>query len=346
VTTSQARTRAIRDFILKHVHAYPASIAKVTADAFEISRQATNQHLSALLNAGLLSASGTTKGRRYTLAVLRRHEIAVALDQRASEDAIWRLHIAPSLADLPRNVRDIWHYGCTEMINNAIDHSGGSTVVLRIQQTAVDTEVMIADDGIGIFRKIKEALQLEDLREGILELAKGKLTTDPSRHTGEGIFFSSRMFDEYTIVSGGLFFSHLHGAPEDWLLEASAKGPGTAVYMRLANDADRTMSSVFDAFASSDEDFAFRSTVVPVRLAQIGQDNLVSRSQARRLVARFDQFSRVVLDFSGVPLIGQAFADEVFRVFATNHPSVDLIVSDANAEVAKTIRRARASIAR
>ena len=342
MTIPQPRAEAIRDFIVKHVQRYPGSIAKATADAFGITRQAVNRHLSALVEAGLLTASGTTKGRRYALAVLNEHQAAVPLDRQTSEDIVWRQHIAPSLAAVPRNIRDIWHYGCTEMINNAIDHSGGTTVVLRIRQTAVDTEIMIADDGIGIFRKIQQELRLEDLREGILELAKGKLTTDPSRHTGEGIFFSSRMFDEFTIVSAGLFFSHTSGAPEDWLLEASAKGPGTAVYMRQANDSRRTMSSVFDAFASSDDDFAFRSTIVPVRLAQLGEDNLVSRSQARRLVARFDQFSRVVLDFSGVQLIGQAFADEVFRVFARHHPQVELTISNANAEVTKTIRRARA----
>ena len=337
------RTGAIRDFILSHVQQYPTSIARMAADTFGISRQGVNRHLTALLKDGLLAASGATKGRQYNLAVLSEDELAVTLDRKTGEDVIWRQHVAPALAELPRNVHDIWHYGCTEMINNAIDHSAGSTLVLRIRRTAVDTEVMIADDGIGIFRKIQQELHLSDPREGILELAKGKLTTDPRRHTGEGIFFSSRMFEEFTIVSGGLFFSYADGAPDHWLLRASVKGPGTAVYMRTANNTSRTMSSVFDAFAPPDDEFSFRNTVVPVRLAQIGDENLVSRSQARRLVARFDQFKKVVLDFAGVSMIGQAFADEVFRVFASEHPQVELAVSNANAQVASMIRRARAA---
>jgi uncharacterized protein (DUF1330 family) len=113
--------------------------------------------------------------------------------------------------------------------------------------------------------------------------------------------------------------------------------------MRLTNDSTRTTTSIFDAFASPQDEYAFRNTIVPVRLAQIGGESLVSRSQAKRLVARFEQFRKVVLDFSGVEAIGQAFADEVFRVFAATHPGVELIPSNANATVMRMIRRAQAS---
>jgi anti-sigma regulatory factor (Ser/Thr protein kinase)/biotin operon repressor len=339
----ESRSNAIRDFILRNVSQYPRTIAKALADAFGISRQAANKHLAALVAAGLLTASGTTKGRVYRLAVVNQLQFTVPIDERIAEDAIWRERIASELAGLPRNVYDIWQYGCTEMLNNAIDHSGGSAIAVRIIRTGIDTEIMVADDGVGIFRKIQRELGLADPREGILELAKGKLTTDPSRHTGEGIFFSSRMYDEFSIVSAGLYFSHQLGAPDDWLLQASQRGPGTAVYMRLANHSTRTTTSVFDAFASPQDEYAFRSTIVPVRLAQIGGESLVSRSQAKRLVARFEQFRKVVLDFSGVEAIGQAFADEVFRVFAAAHPSVELIPNNANATVTRMIRRAQAA---
>ena len=249
--------------------------------------------------------------------------------------------LPPHLDGLPRNVRDIWHYGCTEMLNNAIEHSAGSQLAIRINRTARDTEIMLADDGVGIFGKIQRELALDDPREAILELAKGKLTTDPEHHTGEGIYFASRMFDEFSIISGGLYFTHQHAATEDWLLQASAQGRGTAVYMRIANDSPRKMAAVFEQFASPEEDYAFRKTVVPVRLAQIGEQNLVSRSQAKRLVARFEQFKTVVLDFSAVESIGQAFADEVFRVFQRAHPGVELVVANANAAVTMMVRRAR-----
>ena len=38
-----------------------------------------------------------------------------------------------------------------------------------------------------------------DKRQALFELSKGKFTTDPSRHSGEGVFFTSRMFDDFEI---------------------------------------------------------------------------------------------------------------------------------------------------
>jgi len=73
------------------------------------------------------------------------------------------------------------------------------------------------------------------------------------------------------------------------------------------------------------DDFGFNETVVPMRLARYGDEQLVSRSQAKRLIARFDRFKRVVLDFQGIAEVGQAFADELFRVYAREHPDVELL---------------------
>jgi hypothetical protein len=56
---------------------------------------------------------------------------------------------------------------------------------------------MVRNDGICIFNKTAEDFNLDDERHAILELSKGKLTSDPSRHNGEGIFFTSRMFDDF-----------------------------------------------------------------------------------------------------------------------------------------------------
>lgn len=47
---------------------------------------------------------------------------------------------------------------------------------------------------------------MDDERDAILELSKGKLITDAENHAGEGIFFTSRVFDEFAVISGGLFF--------------------------------------------------------------------------------------------------------------------------------------------
>jgi hypothetical protein len=54
-------------------------------------------------------------------------------------------------------------------------------------------------------------------------------------------------------------------------------------------------------------------------------ESLMSRSQAKRLMNRFDRFREVILDFSGVDFIGQGFADEIFRVFAGANPGTRLV---------------------
>jgi hypothetical protein len=110
--------------------------------------------------------------------------------------------------------------------------------------------------------------------------------------------------------------------------------------MTLWNNTARTPKQVFDQFSSGD-DYAFTKTVVPVQLVQYGDEKLVSRSQAKRLLARVDKFKVVVFDFAGVEEIGQAFSDEVFRVFQLQHPAIELIPLNTNADVDRMIRRAK-----
>lgn len=148
------------------------------------------------------------------------------------------------------------------------------------------------------------------------------------------------MFDRFQIASGELLFDRDASAEDDMLFDHDAPRTGTTVFMEIRPDSARTVTEVFQAFSSGPDDYAFARTVVPVRLARIGDENLVSRSQAKRLLQRVDRFRTVVLDFAGVERIGQAFADEVFRVFANEHPAIELIPIHASPEVQQMIRRA------
>lgn len=336
----KSRGEDIRRYIIENVEKYPDSIAKSTAERFGITRQAVSKHLQKLTLEKILLDTGKTRARSYKLAPLM--EWRGAYDVRSSpataEDVVWTNNVRPALGQLPDNVLDIWHHGFTEMFNNALDHSEGARAAVYIRKNAAETEMQMSDDGVGIFRKIQNALNLLDERHAVLELAKGKFTTDPKRHSGEGIFFSSRMFDDFSIVSGGVVFSHAFGKKEDWIQEPSMLHDGTHVFMRLHNHTSRTTRKVFDQF-SSDEDYTFNKTIVPVNLAKYGDDNLISRSQAKRLLARIELFKFVLLDFKDVPSIGQAFADEIFRVFANEHPNIALTPIHANSEVKRMIER-------
>lgn len=306
------------------------------ASDFGLSRQVANGYMQALIKEGSIEAEGSTRARVYRLRILTEAS-HVYVREGLQEDVVWRRDFFPLVADLPENVRDIWHYGVTEMVNNAIDHSSSVQVSVQLIRNALFADVSIVDDGEGIFLKIQRALNLFDPREAILELAKGKLTTAPEQHSGEGIFFTSRVMDGFDIHSGRLHFRHYRGT-RDVLEERSAEIAGTRVSMRLDNDSDRTLRSVFDAFADAEE-YTFDKTVVPVRLAQHEGEKLVSRSQAKRVAQRFERFKEVVLDFEGVAEIGQAFADELFRVFAAAHPDVRLVPMNTSDAVAQMVRR-------
>ncbi|MBI3049113.1 MAG: DUF4325 domain-containing protein [Acidobacteria bacterium] len=340
----RARGESIRRFILENVQGNPRRITRLAMDRFGVSRQAINAHLGKLVHEGALREKGNTRSRVYELAPILDWHRSYLIAEGPAEDVVWRSDIDPVLGSPPENVRDIWSYGFTEMFNNARDHSAGSAIHVAITKTAVTTEMMIMDDGVGIFRKIQKELNLLDEHHAIFELSKGKLTTDPRYHTGEGIFFTSRMFDKFDILSGGVFFTHEFGDEEDWLLERPQPRDGTAVFMKLNNHTSRTSRRIFEQY-TADDDLAFNKTVVPVRLAQYGNDKLISRSQAKRVLARVELFKKVILDFKGVPTIGLAFADEVFRIFPREHPGVELLPINANSEVRRMIVRARAATA-
>lgn len=329
----------VRRFLIENISEHPTDIVRIAAEKFGYTRQAMHKHLQRLVAEGSVVVSGQTRSKRYELAPLARWNRQYELSAGLAEDVVWRSDVAPLLGKLPENVLNLWHYGFTEMFNNVIDHSGASHVALSLMKTAASTTIDIYDDGVGIFKKIQGALNLLDERHAVLELAKGKFTTDPANHSGEGIFFSSRMFDRFVIASGEVHFSHEFDEREDWILQASSASGGTLVRMILHNHTARTLKKVFDKF-TSDEDYGFTKTVVPVKLMRYGDDNLISRSQAKRLLSRFDRFKVVVLDFAGVTSIGQAFADEVFRVFRAKHPEVDLMPLHASSEVKRMISRA------
>jgi anti-sigma regulatory factor (Ser/Thr protein kinase) len=340
MTRIRARGEDVRCFILENMELHPKDISRVASEHFGITRQAVNKHLDRLASEKAIVQTGNTRNRAYKLAALLEWRQSFLVAPGVAEDDVWRNSIKQTLGEMPDNVLEIWHYGFTEMFNNVIDHSAGTSVCVHIKRTAVTTEMVLLDDGVGIFKKIQTAMNLMDERHAILELAKGKLTTDPTRHTGEGIFFSSRMFDEFDILSGGVSFSHKFGDALDWITEREKPNSGTFVWMKLNNHTSRTTKKIFDQYTSGD-DYGFTKTVVPVALARYGNENLISRSQAKRLLARVELFKIVLLDFQDVPTIGQAFADEIFRVFPSVQPEIQLVPIHTSPEVKRMIERAK-----
>lgn len=334
-----SRSVEIDAALLQAVATHPRDLVGMVAAQLGLSGARVSTQVRKLVADGYLRKNGTTRPV-YTMGHNRR------LWQRyprkgLAEDTLWSAQLSPLLRDVPRNVLDIAHHGATEMINNAIDHAEAAHVVVHMDLRDGKLLLAISDDGVGIFRKIARALELPDERLALLELSKGKFTTDPRNHSGEGVFFTSRMFDSFQIVSGGLVFSHEEGHGKDVLFDFDdTPQNGTVVFMSISTASVRTAKQVFDEYSSGPDEYAFAKTVVPVRLAQVGGENLISRSQAKRLMQRVDRFRHVALDFSGVTAIGQAFADEIFRVFAQAHPEIELVPVHVVPEVQQMIRRA------
>lgn len=322
-------------YILEHIESNPKDVVRLTAGVFNLTRQAVMNHIKILVKEGLVLVEGKTRSTVYGLKE-NRTSFSIPVTKDLKEDVIWTERIVPLLPKIEKNVYDVCNYGFTEMLNNIIDHSGSNEADISVAHDAVKIKILVADHGVGIFNKIQKDFGLESPKHAILELSKGKLTSDPERHSGEGIFFTSRVFDGFDILSQDLYF---HGQKDnDWLFEREKYSEGTAVFMEIKRDSKRTIQEVFNEYSPMSSDYGFSRTKVPVELLRHGGGELISRSQAKRLITRFNRFKEVILDFDGIKMIGQPFADEVFRVFRAQNPEVDVRWINTSIEVERMIR--------
>ena len=325
---------AIKTFIIEQVPSHKNDIVTFTMNHFDISKPTVAKFLNQLISENIIEMKRKGRYPDYSL-VTKKYSFRYKLKDKLEEDVILRKDILPLLSDVQENVQRIVQYCFTEMVNNVVDHSNADIMNIEIDLTALNIEILVIDNGVGIFNKIQKDLGLEDPKHSILELAKGKFTSDPERHSGEGIFFTSRLCDKFMILSDRLFFSGHH--EDDWLLERSDPVSGTTVSMVIAKNSHLNISDVFNEYADPDKQPGFYKTCIPVKLMEYEGELLLSRSQAKRLITRFDKFLEVVLDFQGVTEIGQAFADEVFRVFKNAHPNVHLVPINCSPTVQRMI---------
>jgi anti-sigma regulatory factor (Ser/Thr protein kinase) len=257
------------------------------------------------------------------------------------EDKVYRDIVAGFIRDVPDPARECFEHAFMEMMNNAIEHSCGTEVSVCLNKREDSIDFVIRDDGVGIFAKISEALNLDEKRHAILELAKGKFTTDPTRHSGEGIFFASKFADLFLISSDGIIF--VTEPDSEKLRQTFLVNKGTMVVFEVKLDHRQPLKDLFEQYTvitEEPEDSGFIYTEIPVKLLEYGEERpiFLSRSQARRLLVGFDRFKVVRLDFSGISTIGQGFADEIFRVFKNNHPDVELVPINCSEAVHQMIR--------
>lgn len=305
-------------------------------------------------------------GRRSALALLRRLEAAQWLQRTGSprkpvwqpgplrqvvqryalqgldEDWPWSRDFAPYFT-LPPGLARIAQHAFTELVNNAVDHSGGSEVTVSMRQTPLQLQLLVSDDGCGVFQRIEHAHAIADPTLAMLELCKGGLTSQPLRHTGRGLFFVSRLADVFDLHANAQAFQCRGVDVRSWHRSRPLPRQGTSVYFAITLESPRTLDTVLRAHSLDGDGYGFERTVVPLRLLAEGGAALESRALARRVAARLQQFRCAELDFSGVGEIGHAFADELFRVAGRAHPALQMVAVGAAPRVSAMIEAVRAA---
>ena len=301
-----------------------------------LTRQAVQYHLKKMVESGELEPIGAGRGRRYRRPLLLER----ALETRGlAEDEVWR-HLRAGVRDferLNRSAERIAGYAFTEMLNNAIDHSGSATVRVTVANRGQRVALVIADQGVGAFEHVRRGAGLEDHVAAIQEISKGKMTTDPKHHTGQGIFFTSKAVELFSIASNGWRWL-VDNTRGDQTIGESQIRQGTVVGFEIEPETRRDLTSIFDEY-TDDETLAFDRSRTVVRLFEFDVP-FVSRAEAKRLARNLERFREVVVDFRGVEEVGQGFADELFRVWAHDHPGTTLLPVNMNRAVRLMVQRA------
>ena len=325
------------EFILNNIEEHSSDMASLLVSTFGFSRQRASFYLAREVRRGTIIPFGNTKAKRYFLVGGTYIEFALPITSDLKEDALWNTYIKPMIGKFSENVKRLANWGFHEIVNNAIDHSEGTELWVEMKVENNRLCFTIIDNGIGIFKKIQNALKLESERESILHLSKGKFTTDPSRHTGQGIFFTSRMVGKFSIFSDDLFYLF---EENEWFMsneKSEQIGNGTVIGMQIPLNTAIMPKDILDQY--SDVETGFHTTKVAVALSSNPNDPHNSRSQAKRLTAGLEKFTDIVLDFKNIEEVGQAFVDEVFRVFKNSNPRITIEYINANPAVDSMIKR-------
>ena len=273
---------------------------------------------------------GTQAQQRYANNNLKEDNILLELEARAA-----------FLRNLPENVQSIFEYAFSEMVNNAIEHSKSPNIDVKVEKDGKTIRFFVDDFGIGVFRNVMNERNLHSELEAIQDLLKGKTTTNPHAHSGEGIFFTSKVGNVFILDSFGYELRVDNIVNDVFISESKRKKNGTRVVFEISEDNKGHLDDVFKKYYTDPEELAFDKTEVRIKLYTRGSI-YISRSQARRVLVNLEKFKSIILDFDKVPGVGQAFVDEIFRVFKIKHPDIQITPVNMNDSVAFMVKRVAA----
>lgn len=314
-----------------------------------ISREYANRLLQELRNEGLVILIGKTNRARYVLvedtASIKHARASIRqISLRLKNEDLEESHIFSRIEketgifiNVRDNVRRIARNGFEEMLNNAIDHSHSPSIDVDFRRTDTALIFTVRDFGIGIFNNVRDKFRLPNEIAAMQELLKGKITTDPERHSGQGVFWTSKSADIFIADSFKKRLTVNNLLP-DVFFSDRRELIGTRIRFSIGLKSERELKKIYDTYAGGD-DLEFDKTRITIKLYQFGRE-LLSRSEAKRVTLNLENFQTVELDFGRVDTIGQAFADEIFRVWNGRHRETRVVAINANENVAAMVTRA------
>ena len=337
----------IRQIILKKLKKNKKIKVAEVAKATGFSRAYVSRFFQGLKNEGKIILIGKANKAHYVISdrrtilktkksILKTRRI---LENRNLEEDLILDEIKRESGvffNLPKNISSILDYGFSKMLNNAIVHSGSKKIEIKMERDKNGVCFEVRDWGVGIFNNLMKKRKLKNEYEAIQDLLKGKQTTAPKEHTGEGIFFTSKAGDMLTIQSSTkkLIFNNII---EDIFIREVKGMKGTRVDFSISLKSKRNLDDIFRKY--SEGVFAFNKTTTRISLYKLDSD-FISRSQARRVLSGLEKFKKIILDFKDVDTVGQGFADEVFRVWGKRHSDIKIEYKNANNNVVFMIKRA------
>lgn len=310
----------------------------------KVSRQFVSYEINKLVKGEKLIKSGATKSAFYALpshALILGTKIHKRLiNEGLKEHEVFDdLQVQTTFIEsLRENIYSILAYAFSEMLNNAIEHSESKYVEITVEKNQDNIIFIIDDFGIGVFKSVMKKRRLTSEIEAIQDLLKGKTTTQPQAHSGEGIFFTSKVADIFILESSSLRLRIDNIINDFFLEELKPAKQGTRVIFTISINSKRYLNNIFKKYQTDPKEMAFDKTEIKVRLYTMGTI-YISRSQARRVLTGLEKFRSIVFDFDRVPTIGQAFADEIFRVFQSKHPNISIKFINVNDAVSFMVGR-------
>ena len=326
----------IKNFILDNLSSHEKNIVHAAINKFGVSRQAVNRHMINLIKENKIVAHGNTKGRHYELMPQANYSKKISMEDIKGSRKFLDDFILPHIELLPKNIYEIFEYSAGSLINNIVDHAKATSVYFKIFINHEEAHLVLTDNGVGLFENIYKGLSLSSTQMAAMEIAKGNVTTDPDRHSGDELNTIIHLFDKAIIDSANKSLRYFNNN-NCWEINPSRHQNGTRIHLQINPNSDRTCADVFHRIFKKEK----KKIRIPLNLLNMSEKKIVnSRSYAENILRNIDNYKKIEFDFNKIDLISPAFADELARKTKEKNQFADIAWMNTNKTVEMLLVRA------